>query len=205
MQKPGRYDSPAKGVNIMAQKRTKKQTVMLISGLLMILVGGSYLLYKGIGRIRRDLRRQELMRENVVVEIAALKIKAPVLEGVGQEVLAEGAGHFPGTGQIGAGNYCIAGHSSVLYKEYFNRLKDAQPGMEIRLTRPKDGAEAVYTVAEMRIVNPDETGVLADFGDCRITLITCTDDGTQRLVVVGYPEEEASEATQTAANTGESS
>ena len=27
--------------------------------------------------------------------------------------------------------------------------------------------------------------VLDDFGDDRITLITCTDDGTQRQVVVG--------------------
>lgn len=35
------------------------------------------------------------------------------------------------------------------------------------------------------IVEPDEVWVLDDFGDNRITIITCTDDGLQRQVVVG--------------------
>ena len=35
------------------------------------------------------------------------------------------------------------------------------------------------------IVNPDETWILDDFEDVRITIVTCTDDGTQRQVVVG--------------------
>lgn len=44
---------------------------------------------------------------------------------------------------------------------------------------------AIYRVTENFIVNPDEVWVLKDFGDNRVTLITCTDDGTQRQVVVG--------------------
>ena len=42
-----------------------------------------------------------------------------------------------------------------------------------------------YTVTENFIVDPGEVWVLDDFGDDRITIITCTDDGTQRQVVVG--------------------
>jgi diguanylate cyclase (GGDEF)-like protein len=62
-----------------------------------------------------------------------------------------------------------------------------EPGMEIRLS-DHTGAKAVYEITEMFIVNPDETQILDDFGDCRITLITCTDDGSQRRVVIGKPK-----------------
>ena len=41
-----------------------------------------------------------------------------------------------------------------------------------------------YIVKEVKIVEPDETWILDDFGDDRLTIVTCTDDGTQRLVVV---------------------
>ena len=41
-----------------------------------------------------------------------------------------------------------------------------------------------YIVEEVKIVEPDETWILDDFGDDRLTIVTCTDDGTQRLVVV---------------------
>jgi sortase A len=41
-----------------------------------------------------------------------------------------------------------------------------------------------YTVKEVLTVEPDETWVLKDFGDNRLTIITCTDDGSQRLVVI---------------------
>lgn len=47
----------------------------------------------------------------------------------------------------------------------------------------KDSYE--YTVKETFIVEPSETWILNDFGDDRVTIITCTDDGTQRLVVIG--------------------
>jgi len=43
----------------------------------------------------------------------------------------------------------------------------------------------VVVVSLSKIVDPDAVWVLDDFGDDRITIITCTDDGTQRQVVVG--------------------
>lgn len=42
-----------------------------------------------------------------------------------------------------------------------------------------------YKVSKKIIVEPNETWVLDDFSDNRITIITCTDDGEQRYVVVG--------------------
>lgn len=160
---------------------------MFAAGLTAMLIGMSILGFFGVRRIVRDVQRTKLMRENVAIEIPELKIKAPVLEGTDNEVLSKAAGHFPETGGLGSGNYCIAGHSSVIYKEYFNNLKNVSEGMEIYLI-DKGEERFTYTVKESFIVEPNETWVLEDFGDDRVTLVTCTDDGSQRQIVVGLLE-----------------
>ena len=137
-----------------------------------------------VRRLHRDYVRYRLMQENPVIVIEDLNIKAPVLEGTDNDVLSRAVGHFPDTGEPGQGNYCIAGHSSVLYKEYFNRLKNVRDGMEIQLF-DKEKNCYVYSVCDSFIVDPGDTWILEDKGDVRITIVTCTDDGSQRLVVVG--------------------
>ncbi len=165
-------------------KRIKKQWVLFFAGLIAIVVGVSILGFFGIRKICREVQKQKLMNENVVLEIVDLKIKAPVLEGTDNETLSKALGHFIGTGNTGMGNYCIAGHSSTIYKEYLNNLKNIEIGMEIYLY-DKNKNCTVYIVTDNFIVEPDEVWVLDDFGDNRITIITCTDDGLQRQVVVG--------------------
>lgn len=164
-------------------KKTKKQWALFFTGLIAILIGVSILGFFGIRKIYREYQKQKLMRENPVVEIADIKIKAPVLEGTDNKTLAKAAGHFTGTGDFGKGNYCIAGHSSTIYKEYFNNLHKADIGMEVILY-DKDKHEYKYEISQIFIVDPDETWILNDFGDDRLTIITCTDDGSQRIVVV---------------------
>ena len=160
---------------------------MFLAGLIAFVIGAGALGVYGFRKISLELRRQKLMRENVVVEIADLDIKAPVLEGTDKETLSVGAGHFTGTGKVGSGNYCIAGHSSTIYKEYFSNLKNVKTGMEIQLYDTNESRTCYsYEVTENFIVNPDETWILDDFGDDIITIVTCTDDGTQRQVVVGF-------------------
>lgn len=166
------------------QAYTKKQWALFITGLIALIIGVTILGYFGIRKLYREYQKQKLMRDNPVVEIADLDIKAPVLEGTDNDILRKAAGHFNGTGEFGNGNYCIAAHSSTLYKEYFNNLKNIETGMIITLY-DKEKQKYSYTVTENYIVEPNDTWVLDDFGDNRITLITCTDDGTQRLVVVG--------------------
>lgn len=167
----------------MKRKYTKKQLTLLIIGLTMMLTGFSILGFFGVRKIVRMIHKQKLLSENTVLEIPALDIKAPVLEGVEQEILKEGAGHFPDTGAIGEGNYCIAAHSSVLYKEYFNELKNAEKGMEVRLS-PKGGEAVLYAISDMFIVEPNETWVLNPSEEAKITMVTCTDDGSQRRIVI---------------------
>ncbi len=166
------------------KKRTKKQWALFIIGLIALMIGMSVLGFYGIRKIHREIQKQKMFRENVVVEITELKIKAPVLEGTDNKTLSKAVGHFIGTGEVGSGNYCIAGHSSTIYKEYFNNLKNAEIGMEIDLY-DKEKNCYTYTITDYFIVEPNEVWILNDFNDDRITIVTCTDDGTQRQVVVG--------------------
>ncbi|MDE5753358.1 MAG: class D sortase [Oscillospiraceae bacterium] len=174
----------------MKNNLTKKQWVLFITGLIAIVIGVTILGFYGVRKIYREIQKQKLLRENVVVEISDINIKAPVLEGTDNEILSKAAGHFIGTGEVGSGNYCIAGHSSTIYKEYFNNLKNIELGMQISLY-DKEKKCYTYTVTENFIVEPNEIWVLNDFEDDRITIVTCTDDGTQRQIVVGIKNDES--------------
>ena len=108
------------------------------------------------------------------------------MDGTDKETLSVAAGHFEGTGSVGKGNYCIAGHNSTIYAEIFNELDQIQIGDEIYLIDNDDNrTKYIYVVSEYNIVNPKNISVLDDFGDDRLTVITCTDDGRNRQVVIG--------------------
>lgn len=167
---------------------TKKKFIMFVTGGLAFIIGISILSVYEFRKISRELYRQKLMKENIVIEILTLDIKAPVLEGTDDDILSVAVGHFTNTGDIGKGNYCIAGHSSIIYNEYFNNLKNIKISSDINLY-DKNKKCFTYVVTETFIVEPDETWILKDFGDNRVTLVTCTDDGTQRQIVVGKLKE----------------
>jgi len=152
----------------------------------MILCGLAVLGVFTYKKVSRELYLRRLLSENVVFEIPALKIKVPVLEGTENKALQASAGHFEGRGTPGHGNYCIAGHNSTIYAEIFNDLDKVKVGDTMYLTDTDDErTRYTYEVTEYSIVSPDDTGVLKDFGDDRITVISCTDDGGSRQVVVG--------------------
>lgn len=166
--------------------KTKKKKILFITGFIAMLLGISVLGVFGWKRISREIEKQRLLNECVVFEIPDLDIKAPVMDGTEHEVLSKAAGHFPGTGAVGSGNYCIAGHNSTIYAEIFNEMKNIEIGMKMYLIdNDEQRTKYTYTVTKNFIVEPSETWVLDDFGDDRITIVTCTDDGTQRQIVVG--------------------
>ena len=166
--------------------KVKKRKLLFITGMIAMLCGISVLAVFGWKRISREIEKQRLLKECVVFEIPDLDIKAPVMDGTEHEVLSKAAGHFPGTGAVGSGNYCIAGHNSTIYAEIFNEMKNIEIGMEMYLIdNDEQRTKYTYTVTKNFIVEPNKTWVLEDFGDDRITIVTCTDDGTQRQIVVG--------------------
>lgn len=137
-------------------------------------------------KISRELYLRKLLDNNINFEIPRLNIKVPVLDGTDSKALQVSAGHFEETGALGNGNYCIAGHNSTIYAEIFNDLDQIQIGDEMYLVDTDDNrTRYLYIVTEYKTVEPNDTWVLNDFDDNRLTVISCTDDGTQRQVVVG--------------------
>ena len=152
----------------------------------MIICGVFILSLFAYRKISRELYLRKLLDNNINFEIPRLNIKVPVLEGTDSKALQVSAGHFEGTGTLGKGNYCIAGHISTMYAEIFNDLDQIQIGDEMYLVDTDDNHTCyLYIVTEYKTVEPNDTWVLNDFDDNRLTVISCTDDGTQRQVVVG--------------------
>ncbi|HBD86045.1 MAG TPA: sortase, partial [Clostridiales bacterium] len=78
---------------------------------------------------------------------------------------------------------CIAGHRSYTWGSFFSRLDELEAGNEILVDR--SGITYTYIVEETFVVAPEDTWVLSETEDARITLITCTPVrvATHRLIV----------------------
>lgn len=168
------------------EKKQAKNKPMFVVGIIMIVLGVGVLSFYGYRKISRELYLRKLLNENINFEIPLLNIKVPVLEGTDNKTLQVSAGHFENTGELGKGNYCIAGHNSTIYAEIFNDLDRIQLGDEMYLVDiDENRTRYCYIVTEYKIVEPKQVEVLNDYGDDRLTVISCTDDGTLRQVVVG--------------------
>jgi sortase A len=103
-----------------------------------------------------------------VLEVAKVKVKAPVFEGTDALTLNHAVGHIAGTAQPGEpGNVGIAGHRDG----FFRGLKGIRAGDEIDL-RTRKGTDR-YTVDQIEIVSPHEVRVLQAGGRSSLTLVTC--------------------------------
>lgn len=121
-----------------------------------------------------------------IMLIPKINLKVAIGEGVDMETLKYAVGHFPYTAKPGEkGNFCVAGHRSYGYNEYFNRLDEIKIGDEVILRTIKN--EYKYKVYEIRIVEPSEVSVLDKTKDATLTLVTCTPIrvATHRLIIKG--------------------
>lgn len=121
-----------------------------------------------------------------IIKIPKLDLKVAVGEGIDNNTLKYAVGHFEGTAMPGEkGNFCVAGHRSYTYSEYFNRLDELKEGDDIIVKTNK--GEFTYKVYEKKVVEPTEVSVLDKTKDATITLVTCTPIrvATHRLIVKG--------------------
>jgi sortase A len=102
------------------------------------------------------------------IEIPRLLLSAVVVEGVDKTTLRRAVGHIPGTALPGhPGNVGLAGHRDT----FFRQLKDLRIKDEIQLSTLNGNFN--YKVESLRVVNPDNVGVLAASGGNVLTLVTC--------------------------------
>ena len=121
-----------------------------------------------------------------ILSIPKIDLTVAVDEGTDDNTLRYAVGHFSGTSMPGeSGNFCVAGHRSYTYAEYFNRLNEISVGDNI-IVKSK-GITFTYKVSKTEVVEPTQVSVLDQSKDATITLVTCTPIkvGTQRLIIKG--------------------
>jgi sortase A len=127
------------------------------------------------------------------VEIPKIGVNLPIYHGTAEETLDKGVGHLIGTslpiGGIGT-HSVLTGHSGLAGTRMFSDLDQLEKG-DVFYVRVLDENHA-YMILDINTVLPEDTSKLEiDPKRESVTLVTCTDDGTQRLVVVGQLAEEA--------------
>jgi sortase A len=125
-----------------------------------------------------------------VIEIESIGIRYPVMEGTDEDVLNAAIGHERGTAQIGeAGNCVLCGHNGCKAGTFFTNLKKVRIGDVVRLT-DRFGDVTEYEVVGTRIVEPRESAAVKDTdGTEKLTLYTCAEHGTKRLVCDCVPKQ----------------
>lgn len=119
------------------------------------------------------------------ISISKINIKLPILETETVASLEKAVVvRYPDHAQLNEpGNVVIAGHN---YRngQFFSNLKNVSTGDTIKITDTK-GRTLTYTVYEKYETTPEDVAYIArDTGEnTEITLVTCTDDSSGRIVV----------------------
>jgi sortase A len=110
-------------------------------------------------------------QQAVRIEIPAIGVDAPIVQGDSWEQLKKGVGQHLGTTDPGKnGNLVVSAHNDI-FGEIFRDLDQLAPGDEIIIHTVAQ--QFVYVVADTRIVLPTEVSVLAPTQDPIATLISC--------------------------------
>ena len=117
-----------------------------------------------------------------LIEIEALELKYPIVEGADSKQLAYGIGHIPDTAAVGSkGNCVLAGHRGSRYGTYFKYLNRLSEGDVVKIT-DKEGNVHQYEVVSWEVVEPYDNSVKAQGEKTELTLLTCENSGTMRLI-----------------------
>lgn len=107
------------------------------------------------------------------IEIPAIKLNAPIMEGTTKETMRKAVGHFIQT-QKWEGNICLAAHNRGYKYNYFQEIKKLNIGDYIKYTSEKGTRE--YKVVTNEIIKETDWTYIQDTKDNRITLITCVEN-----------------------------
>ena len=118
-----------------------------------------------------------------IITIPKIDITYPILSETSDELLEISVNKYWGPKPNEVGNYCVVGHN---YKngKMFGRLHELENGDIVEL-EDLTGKTVKYKVYNKYIVEPTDTSCTSQLTNGRkeLTLITCTNYGTQRLVV----------------------
>ena len=117
------------------------------------------------------------------ISIPSIKVNYPILAETTVALLKISPCKFYGPNPNEVGNLCIAGHN---YKnnQFFSKVPDLVAGDVIEIT-DLSGKTIKYSVYDKYVVVPEDTSCTSQLTDGKkiVTLITCTDDNKERVIV----------------------
>ncbi len=131
----------------------------------------------------------EVERYNTEIEIISAEIKGRVVDGEDANAMERGFWFYPLSAAPGKqGNTVIIGHRFLHIpprRDTFFNLDKVKVGDKIKIKQEEN--TYTYTVINTREVEKNNSSILANTSDYRITLITCTPLWTseKRLVITG--------------------
>ena len=118
------------------------------------------------------------------IQIPAIAVDAPVVEGDDWEALKEGAGHHTGSANPGERGNCVISAHNDIFGEIFRDLPTVELGDEVFVHTASQSYR--YVVTQKRFIAPTDVSVLGPTSGPVLTLLTCYPYGidTQRVVVI---------------------
>ncbi len=117
------------------------------------------------------------------IEIPKIDVEYGILNETTDELLKISPCYFWGANPNEVGNFCIVGHN-YRNKKFFSKVPDLVDGDDIYIT-DLTGRRLTYVVYDKYVVDPENTESTSQLtnGLKEITLITCTNDSTKRVIV----------------------
>lgn len=172
----------------------KKKKILIIVAVIIVIIMVIFAIYK----IFFETKEEEVVQESEPVAelemeesingyqilgkivIDDINVEQYILNSVEDEALDSGVGKLYGSSLNNYGNFCIAGHNK---ENVFEKLTELEVGDEFTIIDRKLN-ETIYKITEIYTVEPDDLKCLMqDENKIEITLITCENEATQRLVV----------------------
>lgn len=117
------------------------------------------------------------------LEIPVIELETYVLKNYSKQALTISVTKFWGANPNEIGNFCVAGHNFI-NKNMFRNLKKLNIGDKLILTDNTIG-KIEYEIFDIYTVIPEDTNCLFPVmeGKREMTLITCTNDSSRRIIV----------------------
>lgn len=136
----------------------------------------------------QDVLKAQLKREEFLVigsiTIPEVQLSLPIGKGVSESILAVGAGTMKPDQKPGEGNYALASHYIEGEGILFGPLYNVQIGDKVYISDKTDMYE--YQITNKQIILDTDVEVIYDTPNQKLlTLITCAEQGTKRLLVQG--------------------
>ncbi|MFQ6101908.1 MAG: sortase [Anaerolineae bacterium] len=118
------------------------------------------------------------------IQIPAIGVDGPVVEGDDWESLKQGAGHHVGSANPGESGNCVISAHNDIFGEIFRDLPDLDLGDEIFVHTASQVYR--YIVTQKRIIEPTGVDVMYPASSPVLTLISCYPYGidTHRIIVI---------------------